>query len=244
MGLDVISYTLAKRKAERFVGLVDTPNSYEGQATKVVQVKTDETGLEFVSAPAPGPHTYHEMLEFDLKTEDPTLKTSLLWFRDDLKEFRFSPDGSTVKTLFPPAWDDITNKPFNTLGSEFTVSAGELQVASVNFNKISNRLSSLLTFDSSIIPDTDNTYDIGSSDYRWRYVYVYDSVRFPNQYIEATTNYIRVLFPGTIAYDPFYVYATEVRTMHLRPLNDNLYKLGTADYKWAEGKIQSRWIDS
>jgi hypothetical protein len=30
-----------------FIALRDTPSSYEGQAGKVVKVKTDESGLEF-----------------------------------------------------------------------------------------------------------------------------------------------------------------------------------------------------
>ena len=47
MPLDVISYSLAKRKAEKFTQLRDTPSSYEGYASKFVIVKDDETGLTF-----------------------------------------------------------------------------------------------------------------------------------------------------------------------------------------------------
>lgn len=70
-----------------------------------------------------------------------------------------------------PFWDNIPDKPFSSLGSEFKVSNGELQVNSIDFSKIANRTSSLLTFDSSIIPDADNTYDLGSSSLRWRSLY-------------------------------------------------------------------------
>jgi len=42
---------------------------------------------------------------------DPTLAEGKLFFRGDLDELRFSPDGSTVKVVHPATWDDITNKP-------------------------------------------------------------------------------------------------------------------------------------
>jgi len=70
-----------------------------------------------------------------------------------------------------PFWENIPDKPFSTLGSEFTVSSGELQIASIDFNKIMNRLSSLITFDSSLVPNADGSYDLGNESYRWRYVY-------------------------------------------------------------------------
>jgi len=54
MPLDVISYSLAKRKAERFKQLRDTPDSYAGYASKFVIVRTDETGLTFGDAPGGG----------------------------------------------------------------------------------------------------------------------------------------------------------------------------------------------
>jgi len=50
MPFDVISYSLAKRKAERFKQLRDTPDSYAGCASKFVVVKADETGLTFGDA--------------------------------------------------------------------------------------------------------------------------------------------------------------------------------------------------
>ena len=54
MPLDVISYSLAKRKAEKFKQLRDTPNSYGGYASKFVIVKADETGLTFGDVPPSG----------------------------------------------------------------------------------------------------------------------------------------------------------------------------------------------
>jgi len=36
-------------------------------------------------------------IDFPGLTSDPTLAAGRVWFRSDLKKFRFSPDGSTVK---------------------------------------------------------------------------------------------------------------------------------------------------
>jgi len=47
--------------AKSFVALSDTPDSYDGAASKVVRVKSDESALEFVDPGAPGAHhTTHE----------------------------------------------------------------------------------------------------------------------------------------------------------------------------------------
>jgi len=54
MPLDVISYSLTKRKAEKFKQLRDTPASYTGHASKFVLVKADETGLTFGDVPPSG----------------------------------------------------------------------------------------------------------------------------------------------------------------------------------------------
>ena len=46
------------------------------------------------------------------ETEDPsTLEAGIIWFRSDTGELRFSPDGSNVKVVHPPAWGDISGKP-------------------------------------------------------------------------------------------------------------------------------------
>jgi len=71
-----------------------------------------------------------------------------------------------------PFWTYIPDKPFSTLGSEFTVSSGELQVASIDFSKVTNRVSSLITFDSSLVPNADGSYDLGNSSYHWRRLYL------------------------------------------------------------------------
>ena len=54
MPLDVISYSLAKRKAEKFKQLKDTPDSYTGYASKFVVVKAGEDGLTFGDVPPSG----------------------------------------------------------------------------------------------------------------------------------------------------------------------------------------------
>jgi len=54
-----------------------------------------------------------------------------------------------------PFWDNIPDKPFSTLGSEFTVSAGELQINSITRSKISDLFSSPF-WDN--IPDKPSTF--------------------------------------------------------------------------------------
>jgi hypothetical protein len=50
-----LQYLLGKVK-DYFTDLLDVPHSYEGQAGKVLKVKQTEDGLEFGTAPPPGPH--------------------------------------------------------------------------------------------------------------------------------------------------------------------------------------------
>lgn len=45
----IIIRSLSSGGSQTFLGLTDTPSSYSGQATKVVAVKADESGLEFVT---------------------------------------------------------------------------------------------------------------------------------------------------------------------------------------------------
>jgi len=54
MPFDPLSYSLAKRKAEKFTQLKDTPSSFKGYASKFVIVKADETGLTFGDVPPSG----------------------------------------------------------------------------------------------------------------------------------------------------------------------------------------------
>ena len=61
MPFDVISYSLAKRKAERFKQLRDTPDSYKGYASKFVVVKAEEDGLTFGDVPPSGGWTLKEV---------------------------------------------------------------------------------------------------------------------------------------------------------------------------------------
>ncbi|RLG09749.1 MAG: hypothetical protein DRN64_03595 [Thaumarchaeota archaeon] len=54
MPFDVISYSLTKRKAEKFKQLRDTPDSYTGYASKFVIVNASEDGLTFGDVPPSG----------------------------------------------------------------------------------------------------------------------------------------------------------------------------------------------
>jgi len=72
-----------------------------------------------------------------------------------------------------PFWANIPDKPFDGLGTEFTTDVNNnLIVNSIDFSKIANRLSSMLTFDSSVTPNADAAYDLGSSTLRWLSAYV------------------------------------------------------------------------
>ena len=50
-------------------------------------------------------------IDFPGLTADPSLVAGRLWFRSDESKIKFSPDGSTVKTVNPVDWADIINKP-------------------------------------------------------------------------------------------------------------------------------------
>ena len=54
MPFDVTSYSLTKRKAEKFKQLRDTPDSYTGYASKFVIVNASEDGLTFGDVPPSG----------------------------------------------------------------------------------------------------------------------------------------------------------------------------------------------
>ena len=80
---------------------------------------------------------------------------------------------SKISDLFDsPFWENIPDKPFETLGSEFNVSNGKLEISSIDFSKITNRLSSLMTFDSSLVPNADGAYDLGSDGKWWKDGYI------------------------------------------------------------------------
>jgi len=71
-----------------------------------------------------------------------------------------------------PFWNNIPDKPFSGLGPEFMVSNGNLTISSIDFSKITNRKTSLLTVDSGLIPNVDNQYSLGNSSYRWASAYI------------------------------------------------------------------------
>jgi hypothetical protein len=65
-------------------------------------------------------------LQVDGMTADPSLAAGKIWFRSDLKQIRWSPDGSTVKQVYPADWGDITNKPATYPPSPHTHSRGDI----------------------------------------------------------------------------------------------------------------------
>ena len=59
-------------------------------------------------------------------TSDPSLAKGKLWFRGDLGQLRFSPDGSNVKQVYPAHWNDIQGKPSTYPPSAHTHSRSEI----------------------------------------------------------------------------------------------------------------------
>jgi len=63
-----------------------------------------------------------------------------------------------------PFWDNIPDKPFDTLGSEFSVSAGTLEIAGIDASKVSSGvldLARIPTMDDAHIPSLETlTYDL------------------------------------------------------------------------------------
>jgi len=162
---------------------------------------------------------------------------------------------SKISDLFnSPFWSNIPDKPFEGLGSEFDVDgSNNLIVSSIDFSKIANRLSSLLTFDSSLIPNADNTYNLGSSSYRWKNIFGYTlNILGPGRTIGANpsnaSNGWLVLTNGSrylgiddneIASDhELYIEASQdirIIAPTLRPNTDNSVDLGSSSYRWKNG---------
>ena len=157
-----------------------------------------------------------------------------------------------------PFWDNIPDKPFSSLGSEFAVSGGELQVASIDFSKIANRLSSLITFDSSLVPNADGSYDLGNSSYRWRDGYFSGWIRFTNDSDDVSNIQIYnssgqlalmlgVRSDGSGRIDanvPIYAWfgggqlnmeGGTIFSGNIYPNADNAYNLGNNSFRWKDG---------
>jgi hypothetical protein len=60
------------------------------------------------------------------QTADPYLVAGRIWFRSDLKQIRWSPDGTAVKQMYPADWSDITNKPSTFPPSAHTHYRGDI----------------------------------------------------------------------------------------------------------------------
>jgi len=119
----------------------------------------------------PSPHTH-------VRSEITDFFSEPFWDNIPDKPTEFPPEShvhvrADVTDLFTsPFWTQIPDKPFEYLGNEFTVDAsGSLVVSTISFTKVTDRLSSLITFNSSVIPDAHGTYDIGVSGTTWRHGY-------------------------------------------------------------------------
>jgi len=130
-----------------------------------------------------------------------------------------------------PFWSNIPDKPFEGLGSEFTVDGSDnLIVNSINFSKIASRLSSLLTFDSSLIPNADNTYDLGSSSYRWKDGYFAGKLSSGQIYFSPTIEDKISLYDNRLGQTDMYGFGVAANTLYFKTS-------GIADkgYEWYSG---------
>jgi hypothetical protein len=128
-----------------FTGLQDTPNSYSGQAGKVVAVKTDESGLEFITAGGggiTGSGTTNEIAYFTGSTAIGSLSTATYPSLTEL---------SYVKGVTSSIQTQLNSKPTTFLGLTDTPSAYTSQANKwVRVNGIPNAL----------IFDTVSPYDL------------------------------------------------------------------------------------
>jgi len=93
-----------------------------------------------------------DYIDFSPLTADPTLSAGRVWFRSDLGRLIYSPDGTSTIQLHPLKLSYLeidTDKDWGGYG-------------------ISNIL-----FKDNVIPDDDNTRDIGTSSYAWRRIFAY-----------------------------------------------------------------------
>ena len=116
---------------------------------------------------------------------------------------------------------------------------GSLQIGGTEIIDSSRVLKNIASIAQSLLPQSSGNYDLGSDDKRWRDIYVYSRIVFPNQNIEAYSDYLRVCFPDELTFDPLYIYKEYIKTMNIIPLNDEIYNLGSSDYKWYNAYISN-----
>ena len=98
-----------------------------------------------------------------------------------------------------------------------------LKVSTGNYVHFGNGLNGVQVYGDTF-PATNNTYDLGTSSYKWRNLYVSGNVSLGSHTITTNTSYIGLNLSGT----EFYRFGSTV----FRPATDNSLDLGTSSYRW------------
>jgi len=141
---DFLQHLLSKVK-DYFTDLLDTPNSYEGQAGKVLKVKETEDGLEFGDV-SPGEVIQVSLINFIPSdnvrhSNDPEKKSTSLEYVK-LKEIEILKNIPSVRVKYeyavqqPGGWTGSFRlyKNDSPLGTEITTDRGYYQTASEDFS--------------------------------------------------------------------------------------------------------------
>jgi len=200
--------------------------------------------------PEPHTHTRSEITDF---------WNSPFWENIPDKPSQYPPEPHThtrseITDFFStPFWSKIPDKPFEGLGSEFSVDANKnLVVNQIDFTKITNRKISLIDVDSDFKPNTDNAYDLGKDNLRWKNIFGYRlNIKSPGTTIGANpdnaSNGWLVLTDGTncLGIDNNEIASTldlYLEASHqiiliskdniVRPHSDNTINFGTKNFRW------------
>jgi hypothetical protein len=166
------------------------------------------------------------------QTADPSLAAGKIWFRSDLKQIRWSPDGSTVKQVYPADWGDITSKP-----STFPPSAHTHSRSDVTDFWSSPFWTNIPDKPSSFPPSAHaSTHEYGGSDLVRNLDYlairgttVIDSSRNLSNIVNATISGGTVNITPSGATYPF-IFTSDGSDPCLRSSTGNYGKLGTSTY--------------
>lgn len=96
-------------------------------------------------------------------------------------------------------------------------------------------------FGTDLLPDTDNTYNLGSATYTWKYLYLSNRIYSPNYFIVNVNSVDRfkinsagstMLGPDTTCDFSATNTGVTVKGSNLRPTVDNTTDLGQLSYRW------------
>jgi hypothetical protein len=143
---------------------------------------------------------------------------------------------SIIQTLLPDAdntydlgsstyrWRNLILSGYGNLNS--------LQIGGTTVIDSSRKLQNIASIVQTLLPDTDNAYDLGSDTMRWRYIYPTVIRTYLSESVGVTfeaydgTQYrtVATLIAGQLAIG---------RAGHIYPAADNIFDLGSSSFRWA-----------